>query len=265
MESILDFYAQTNTPFLHANGRSGTAFLINKMKPQAGQSILEIGFGTGQTLIELSCRYEDLRLFGLERSPKMMAAAKKRFRFAGIDSESFVQMPADLHCPFEDGSFDVVYCESVLAILEPRALEKIWQEVFRLLRPGGSFYFNESLFRPEISSENIHTINQQCMEWFGIPQASEAYPYPADWQALARKNGFVMLECKSLHGIPASLPIKLDTRLLRSRLFSAWGKLRSWFSTPLRRHKKQIGQQIALLADASPFLEGVFFHCRKGE
>lgn len=263
MENILGFYAQTHTAYLHANGLRSTAFLIEKMNSKPGQRILEIGFGTGQTLVELSCRFEGVELFGLEKSPQMLAAARRRFEFAGLSSTRFLVMPASLDCPFPEGFFDLIYAESVLSILPDEDLEKIWREMFRLLRPEGSVFFNESLWRDGVSPEKIKLLNQQCMAWFGIPQASGTHPYPSDWERLAERHGFRVLERTPLSGIRARLPWRFDWRLFRSGIFSVLGKIKSHFYPSLRGEKKRIEQQVKLFASEPPFLEGIFFHCKK--
>lgn len=263
MRSILDFYARTHTPYLHALGQSGTAFLLQKMSPKPGQKLLEIGFGTGQTLLELICRFKGVEVYGLEKSPEMLRIAQQRFAFAGVDGSRFRGMPESLDFPYPDGFFDVIYCESVLAILPDEELIKIWSEASFLLRPGGSFFFNESLWREGVGLERINRINQQCLEWFGIPQASSTWAYPSDWQSLAERHGFQVLERIPLEGTKSQMPYKFDFRLLRSAIFSILGKLKSRFSAQLLAEQKQIGQQVKLLAEEPPFLEGVFFHCQK--
>jgi ubiquinone/menaquinone biosynthesis C-methylase UbiE len=233
------------------------------MNPRPNQRVLEIGFGTGQTLVEMACRFGQAEIFGLEKSPAMLDTARRRFRFAGLDDSNFQPMPPDLRCPFPDRFFDIVYCESVLAILPDEDLEKMWAEIFRLLRPGGSLFFNESLWRPGVTAEKIEKINTQCLAWFGIPQASATYPYPSNWQKLAESHGFRLLESVSLEAARDRSNRGFDFRLIKSSVFSFMGKLKTWHSATLRGIQKRIGQQSKLLAEGPPYLEGVFFHCEK--
>lgn len=46
-----------------------------------------------------------------------------------------------------DNTFDIVYCESVLAILKKNDLELLMHEIHRVLKSGGSFIANESICR----------------------------------------------------------------------------------------------------------------------
>ena len=263
MNNILDFYARTHTAFLHARGRAGTAFLLKKMAPAAGQRILEIGFGTGQTLVELACRFRDLELYGIERSPEMLATTRRRFRFAGINDIRIVPLHEAGSLP--GGFFDMVYCESVLAILPDADLDRMWCEIHRLLRPGGSLFFNESLWREGVPAERIRAINRRCQAEFGIPQASETWAYPSDWRRLAGEHGFQVQECTPLGALRLKpLPPNYDPRLLRSRLFSLQGKIKSRFFPGLNAKRIRYEQAMQSFAEEGPFLEGVFFHCGKG-
>jgi ubiquinone/menaquinone biosynthesis C-methylase UbiE len=263
MHSILDFYARTHTPYLHALGRGGTAFLVQQMAPKPGSRLLEIGFGTGQTMLELTCRFEGLEVYGLEKSTEMYRIARRRFTFSGVDTARLLAMPPGLDFPFPAHFFDVVYCESVLAILPDGDLEKIWQQIGKVLRPGGSLFFNESLWREGVSLEKMAEMNQKCMNVFGIPQATATRPYPSDWKNLAEKHGFNVLSCIPMEGVRARLPFKVDSRLFRSRIFTFAGKGSMLFSLSLWKKQKLLRRLFQQFATKEPYLEGVFFWCRK--
>ncbi len=263
MQTILDFYARTHTPYLHALGRAGTGYLLQQMAPKPGSRLLEIGFGTGQTMLELTCRYNGVEVFGLEKSAEMLRVAQKRFAFSGVSADRLQEMPASLHFPFPSNFFDAVYCESVLAILTDADLAKMWQEIGRVLRPGGYFFLNESVWREGVSMGRMAEINHQCIEAFGIPQATVTWPYPSDWKHLAEEQGFEMLRCISMEGIRARLPFQMDSRLFRSHIFSLAGKSSMLFSVSLWKKQKLLRRLFQQFATKEPYLEGVFFWCRK--
>jgi SAM-dependent methyltransferase len=87
MAFILDFFAATHSPHLHARGAGATDLLLNALRIQEGQRILEIGFGTGQTLVEIAARWPGVALFGVEKSPRMLATARRRLRFCGLNDK----------------------------------------------------------------------------------------------------------------------------------------------------------------------------------
>lgn len=97
----------------------------------AGKDLLEIGCGLGTDLIQFA--RGGANVTGLDLSIESVALAKRRFelfetsgRFLNGDAENL---------PFPDNSFDVVYSFGVLHHT-PR-IERAFQEVHRILRPGG--------------------------------------------------------------------------------------------------------------------------------
>ncbi|HEY8552927.1 MAG TPA: methyltransferase domain-containing protein [Burkholderiales bacterium] len=98
--------------------------------------ILDVGSGTGYAVRALSRRYRGAAVFGLDPSPAMAAAARRRAgwfarsRFAAGDPERL---------PFPDGSFDLVLSNLLLPWYDPAA---VFPEFLRVLRPEGLLVFS---------------------------------------------------------------------------------------------------------------------------
>ena len=73
---ILDYFAQTNTGYLHAHGEAGTLALINEMALHGNEKVLEVGFGTATTMARLAGRYPELILYGVDASSRMIDCAR---------------------------------------------------------------------------------------------------------------------------------------------------------------------------------------------
>ncbi len=265
MENILDFLARAHRPFIHARGRAGTALLLEKLSVLPHQRVLEIGFGTGQTLVEMAVRWPETELYGLEKSPLMRTAAQRRLRFCGIDNVKLAPAPPYGRLPFPDDYFDAVYAESVLAIQPDEHLEFIFAEIFRVLRPGGVFLNNESLWLEQVPGEKIREINTLCRAAFGIPQAPEKWRYPVDWHQLAKQSGFLEHPMIRMHGLPIDHSFRWKIPLLRSALFSGWGKFRSRLSSSGRGRKRAFDRAMQGFSGYGNYLEGVLFHFSKPE
>ncbi|TWJ32757.1 malonyl-CoA O-methyltransferase [Geobacter argillaceus] len=98
--------------------------------------VLDIGSGTGVLLQQLADRYPMARLTGLDLAPGMAMTARERL--AGNDRVDFVTADAEA-LPLGDACLDLVVSTSTMQWLE--SLEQAFDEVRRVLRPGGRFCF----------------------------------------------------------------------------------------------------------------------------
>jgi len=62
----------------------GRDSLIRELDLEPGQSLVEIGCGTGRNLIAIARRYPHVRLFGLDASKEMLKTARRQVARAGL-------------------------------------------------------------------------------------------------------------------------------------------------------------------------------------
>jgi SAM-dependent methyltransferase len=99
----------------------------------AGCSVLDVGSGAGEFLIEVASRVEGLRAVGIDFSESMVKTARSRAQEAGVVVEFAT---GDAHrLDFPDESFDRVNCSRVLLHLNDPAAAI--GEMARVLVPGG--------------------------------------------------------------------------------------------------------------------------------
>ena len=103
---------------------------LRRLELQPGESLLDVGCGTGVLLEALSASIPDAQLAGVDPSSKMLEVARKRLGEVVLLKES----PAE-SLPFPDEGFDVVVSTNAFHYYRnPRgALE----EMARVLCPGG--------------------------------------------------------------------------------------------------------------------------------
>jgi S-adenosylmethionine-diacylgycerolhomoserine-N-methlytransferase len=104
-----------------------------------GQSLLEVGCGTGRNLIVVSKHYPMTRLFGLDISSEMLATA--RGKLAGLPNEVTLReldasrfVPAD----FDEAGFDRIMISYALSMIPD--WEKTLAASLAALKPGGSLH-----------------------------------------------------------------------------------------------------------------------------
>jgi ubiquinone/menaquinone biosynthesis C-methylase UbiE len=104
-------------------------YLARHLRPDS--RVLDVGSGPGVLAAEVARRCLRGQVVALDQSPERASLAGERLaRYGGY---SVVGDAAVL--PFEDGSFDVVYCRFLLEYL--RAPEQAVREMARVCRPGG--------------------------------------------------------------------------------------------------------------------------------
>ena len=97
--------------------------------------VLELGSGSGATAFDLLERYPITKLVATDVDPRMLVDAEQRL--ARFVPRVEVRRADATAMPFDDASFDAVVCFLMLHhVIE---WEQALQEVFRVLRPAGSF------------------------------------------------------------------------------------------------------------------------------
>ncbi|MEM9274105.1 MAG: class I SAM-dependent methyltransferase [Cyanobacteria bacterium P01_F01_bin.143] len=103
------------------------------------QDILDIGCSVGISTLAMHRYFSakqdvSLNTIGLDLSPYMLAVAKKRD--AQQEIKQWIHGKAE-DTNFADNSFDLVTLQFVIHELPRKATQEIFQEMFRILRPGG--------------------------------------------------------------------------------------------------------------------------------
>lgn len=133
--------------------RGALARQHGQLKP--GRQVLEPGSGNGEFTLRLAA--SDASVIGIEIAPKQVAIATDRLRdFANVKF-----MEGDVtQLPFENDSFDAVVGNAVLHHFD---LTTTLPELYRVLKPGGHFFFTEpNMMNPQIAVEkNIKFIGRK--------------------------------------------------------------------------------------------------------
>ncbi len=108
-----------------------------------GESILEVGFGSGLTFLNLHQLYS--KIYGIDLSCDVTEVAQV-FAPRGIFPELRNGNVVDL--PYPDSQFDSVLLISILEHLKPADLEQAFSEIRRVLKPGGQVVYGVPVERP---------------------------------------------------------------------------------------------------------------------
>ncbi|MBK7902132.1 MAG: methyltransferase domain-containing protein [Proteobacteria bacterium] len=122
----------------HTGGFRASLVLKDLAKIRADDRVLDIGAGLAGPARMLAaspgCRVECIDL-----SPDYFVAALLPNRLTGLEDRIGVHVGSALAIPFPDYSFDVVWMQNVgMNIADKR---KLYEEIHRVLKPGGRFAF----------------------------------------------------------------------------------------------------------------------------
>ena len=109
--------------------------IINRIMIENPKKLLDVGCGTGNILMKLNSN-EDLSLYGLDISEKMIQIAKKN-----LGSRAELKVGDSEYMPWEDDSFDVIVCNaSFHHYPNPK---KVLAEMKRMLKSNGTLIIGD--------------------------------------------------------------------------------------------------------------------------
>ena len=124
----------------HTGGLRASRELLELAGIRAGDRVLDVGAGLGGSARMLATA-ADCRVDCVELSRDYCAGAELLNRLTALEDRIHVHQASALDLPFPDGSFDVAWMQNVGMNIADKKL--LYGEIFRVLRPGGRFAFQE--------------------------------------------------------------------------------------------------------------------------
>jgi SAM-dependent methyltransferase len=124
----------------HTGGLRASHELLELSQIRAGDRVLDLGAGLAGAARMLASE-RGCRVDCIELSADYCVGAALLNRLTGLEDRIEVHQGSALDMPFPDNSFDAAWMQNVgMNIADKRAL---YTEVYRVLRPGGRFAFQE--------------------------------------------------------------------------------------------------------------------------
>ena len=111
---------------------------LNQLDVKEGETVLEIGFGTGHCLEEIAKRVgENGKAYGIDISSGMLDITRKRMEKKRLADTVELYCGDAMSMPYEDNMFDVVFMSFTLELFDTPEIPAVLKEIKRVLKPKG--------------------------------------------------------------------------------------------------------------------------------
>jgi demethylmenaquinone methyltransferase/2-methoxy-6-polyprenyl-1,4-benzoquinol methylase len=176
---------------------------LEKLSAQAGEKILEVGFGTGHCLVSLAGAVgPNGGVIGVDISDGMLAIARARLENEGLSDRVELHLGDAARLDFiESGTLDGVFMSFTLELFDNPEIPRVLQECHRILKPGGR------LAVVSMSRTNPPGVAVRMYEWFHekVPNYADCRPIFA--RQSIEGSGFSIqdVSVSSLWGLPVEI------------------------------------------------------------
>lgn len=202
-------------------------FMASKLNLSSGMKVLDLGCGVGGPQREIA-RFTGAKVVGVSNNPYQVERARKLNGEAGLTHLTDYFVCDFMEVPDQDGSYDAVF--SIEASCCAPDKYGVYGEVFRLLKPGGSFGAYEYCMTDRYDPDDPR--HQRIKSDITYGGGLHGVAYPVEIDSALREVGFDVLETRDLAddpgpGLPWYEPLA-GSGISMTHLRSA--KLGRWFT-----------------------------------
>src|SRR5205823_847326 len=176
-----DLYDNSQTSILpeeavKASLGCGNPTALAQLNP--GEIVLDLGSGGGIDVLLSARRVGPTgKAYGLDMTDEMLALARENQKKSGVGNVEFLKGEIE-HIPLPDNSVDVIISNCVINLSADK--DRVLQEAFRVLKPGGRFAVSDVVVRGSVPEQ----VRASVLLWVGcIAGALEESEYTAKLQA----------------------------------------------------------------------------------
>lgn len=122
---------------------------------QPGETVLDVGSGAGiDTFLAANKVGPTGRVIGLDMTPEMIDRARANQGILRLTNVEFRQGQME-NIPLDDASVDVVISNGVINLSTEKG--QTFQELYRVLKPGGRLVFSDSVVNGQLPRSVLHS------------------------------------------------------------------------------------------------------------
>jgi len=111
---------------------------LKRLNIARGETVLEIGFGTGHCLKQMAEAVgEEGRVYGIDISSGMLAVSQRRLEKAGLWNRVKLTCDDAMKMPYADNQFDAVFSSFNLELFDSPEIPVVLAEIRRVLKFNG--------------------------------------------------------------------------------------------------------------------------------
>jgi SAM-dependent methyltransferase len=196
---VYEHGARSTTPLLGASH----ADLHYRFTDEIGSNgkptrVLDMGCGFGKSTLPFADRFRDAEVVGVDLAAPCIRLAGHNARASGLANVRFKQVNA-AETALESSSFDLVTSTMFLHELPPKFIDKVFEEAYRLLQPGGRMIHLDFWHFADVFARFMHYGHGR--------RNNEPYMQPLaelDLPALMEQKGFTDIEIRSFKESPTA-------------------------------------------------------------
>lgn len=134
---------------------------LKQLSIKEGETVLEIGFGTGYGLKSIAQKAGKTgKVYGIDISSGMLQVTRKKLEKARLTDSVELCSGDAMYLPYREDAFAAVFMSFTLELFDTPEIPKVLGEIKRVLRPGGR------LGIVSMSKEDGDSILLRLYEWF---------------------------------------------------------------------------------------------------
>ena len=154
-----------------------------------GETILEIGFGTGHSIVEIAEAIgASGKVYGIDISDRMLGLAQARAAATGNSDRIVLSCGNALTLPYPDDSFDALFMSFTLEVFGQQEITALLRQCKRVIKQGGRICV------VAMSARGRHTIMMEIYEWAHHTFPNTIDCRPIDTEQLLHNAGFLPMK-----------------------------------------------------------------------
>jgi demethylmenaquinone methyltransferase/2-methoxy-6-polyprenyl-1,4-benzoquinol methylase len=175
---------------------------LEKLNAQAGERILEIGFGTGHALVSLARSVGPAgQVYGVDISEGMAQQATGKLEKAGFGDEAELLCGDGARVPLRGGAVDAIFMSFTLELFDTPRIPLVLGEGKRVLKEEGR------LCVVSLAKRDRASLPVRVYEWVHerIPRYVDCRPIPVE--KVMERAGFEIVDVgrRSMWGLPVDI------------------------------------------------------------